>query len=49
MGQCFLLLEKYLRERTSVYILKLCQETGQSFEESLRGGELVINKNLEIV
>ena len=49
MGQCFLLFEEYLREKTSVYIVKLCQEAGQSFEESPRGGELVINKNLEIL
>jgi len=49
MGQCFLLFEEYLQEKTSVYILKPCQEAGQSFEESPQGGELVINKNLEIL
>ena len=49
MGQCFLLFEEYLQEKTSVYIVKPCQEAGQSFEESPRGGELVINKNLEIL
>ena len=27
----------YLQDETSVYILKACQEIGQSFEESLKG------------
>ena len=49
MGKCFLPFEEYLREKTSVYFVKLCQEAGQSFEEGPRGGELVINKNLEIL
>ena len=34
------------KKKTSVYILKPFWEIGQSFEESLRGGELI--KNLEI-
>ena len=34
------------RKKTSVHIPKMCREIGQSFEESLQGGELV--KNLEI-
>ena len=37
--------EEYLQEKTSLYILKLCKEIDQSFEESLQGGKLV--KNLE--
>ena len=39
-------IEEYLQEKTSVYILRPCWEIGQGFEESLRGGKLV--KNLEI-
>ena len=34
----YLLFEEYLQDKTSVYILKLCGEIGQSFEESLWGG-----------
>ena len=33
----YLLFEEYLQDETSVYILKACQEIGQSFEESLKG------------
>ena len=40
-------IEDYLQEETSVYILKPCREIGQSFKEILRGGKLV--KNLEIL
>jgi len=32
--RCDLLFEKYLQEKTSVYILKSCQQKGQSFEKS---------------
>ena len=39
----YLLFEKYLQEKTSVYILKPCREIGQSFEKSLRGGKHVKN------
>ena len=38
---CCLPFEEILHEKmTSVYILKPCQEMGQSLEESLRGGKL---------
>ena len=39
--------EEYLQGKTC-YIVKPCQEIGQSFEESLREGKLVYNK-LEIL
>ena len=39
----YLLFEEYLRDTTSVYILKPCREIGQSFEEGLRGGKRVKN------
>ena len=42
-----LLFEENLQEKTSVYILKQCRDTGQCFKESLQGGNVV--KNLEIV
>ena len=44
---CMLLFEENLQEKTSVYILKQCRDTGQCFKESLQGGNVV--KNLEIV
>ena len=44
---CMLLFEENLQEKTSVYILKQCWDTGQCFKESLQGGNVV--KNLEIV
>ena len=43
---CMLLFEENLQEKTSVYILKQCRDTGQCFKESLQGGNVV--KNLEI-
>ena len=42
----YLFFEEYLRDKTSVYILKPCREIGQSFEEGLRAGKRV--KNWEI-
>ena len=42
----YLLFVEYLRDITSVCILKPCREIGQSFEEGLRGGKRV--KNWEI-
>ena len=33
----YLLFEEYLQDETSIYILKPCQEIGQSFEASLKG------------
>ena len=42
-GIIYILFEKHLREeRVSVYIMKPCGEIGQCFEESLRGGKLVL-------
>ena len=38
LDEFYLLFEEYLQDKTSVYILKLCGEIGQSFEESLWGG-----------
>ena len=44
----YLLFEEYLQEKNrSVYILKLCREIGQSFEESIRGYKPV--KYLDII
>ena len=34
------------KKSPSLYILKLCSEIGQSFEESLQGGKLVKNLGL---
>ena len=44
LDEFYLHFEENLQEKTSVYIM--CRETGQSFEESLRGSKHV--KNLEI-
>ena len=33
----YLLFEEYLQDETSIYILKSCQEIGQSLEERLKG------------
>ena len=42
-GIIYILFEKHLREKqVSVYIMKPCGEIGQGFEESLRGGKLVL-------
>lgn len=42
-GIIYILFEKHLREKhISVYIMKPCGEMGQYFEESLRGGKLVL-------
>ena len=39
----YILFEKHLREeQVSVYIMKPCGEIRQCFEESLRGGKLVL-------
>ena len=34
MNECYLLFKEYLKEKTSVYILKPCQELGQSFRRN---------------
>ena len=40
--RCYLLFEKYLQEKTSVYIFKSCQQKGQSFEKSQGGWDLQV-------
>ena len=41
---CYLLFEEYLHgKKTSVLYPKLCREIGQSFEESLPGGSIIVN------
>ena len=44
---CMLLFEENLQQKTSIYILKKCRDSGQCFKESLQGGNVVTN--LEIV
>ena len=42
-GIIYILFEKHLWEKqVGVYIMKSCGEIGQCFEESLRGGKLVL-------
>ena len=42
-GIIYILFEKHLWEkRVRFYIMKSCGEIGQCFEESLRGGKLVL-------
>ena len=41
---CYLLFEELsARKKTSVLYPKLCREIGQSFEESLPGGSIIVN------
>ena len=40
---CYLLFDEYLHEQLSALYPKLCGEIGQSFDESLRGGSIIVN------